>query len=128
MQEKREDVISRVKKSISDLQKEIEDCEVEERREKLKKKNSNSSLIEKLETYIKNHHWHISKLEFILRQLDNQIIDPYDIEGILDAEDDYVSNYRSKDFFNDESIYDELDMDTEDEFNEELEDISVIFL
>ena len=96
MQEKREDVISRLKKSISDLQKEIEDCEVEERREKLKKKNSNSSLIEKLETYIKNHHWHISKLEFILRQLDNQIIDPYDIEGILDAVDDYVSNYRSK--------------------------------
>ena len=115
-------------KSISDLQKEIEDCEVEERKEKSKKKNSNSSLIEKLETYIKNHHWHISKLEFILRQLDNQIIDPYDIEGILDAVDDYVSNYRSKDFFNDESIYDELDMDTEDEFNEELEDISVIFL
>lgn len=111
---------------MTELQKQIEDCEVEEKREKLKKKNINTNLVDKLEGYIKNHHWHISNLELVLRQLDNELIDPYDIEGILDDVDDYLDNYRQKDYVFDNSVYDELDLsvavnseEDEDDSNDE---------
>lgn len=105
---------------------EIENCEVEERREKSKKRNINTSLVEKLGTFIKNHHWHISNLELILRQLDNEMIDPYDLDQILDDVEDYMSSYRQKEYVFDNSLYDCLDLSVAIDLSEEDSEDSVI--
>ena len=110
LKEKREEVQNEFRKQISELKKEIEDCECEEKREKNRKRNANQELIQKLEMYIKNHHEHITNLELVLRQLDNHIINPYDVGPILSAINDYLTYYRSSDYMFDDSIYDDFDL------------------
>lgn len=100
-----------VKRLLAELHKQIEDCEVEERRERSKKKNVNQSLVSTLEEYIENHQWYIERLEVVLRQLDNEILDPYGLDDCLSAAEDYLASYRDKDFFFDSSVFDELGLD-----------------
>ena len=100
-----------VKRLLAELHKQIEDCEVEERRERAKKKNVNQSLVSTLEEHIENHQWYIERLEVVLRQLDNEILDPYGLEDCLSAAEDYLASYRDKDYFFDSSVFDELGLD-----------------
>lgn len=88
-----------VKRLLAELHKQIEDCEVEERRERAKKKNVNQSLVSTLEEHIENHQWYIERLEVVLRQLDNEILDPYGLDDCLSAAEDYLASYRDKDYF-----------------------------
>lgn len=60
---------------------------------------------------MRNHKWHIEHLEQILRQLDNKILDAYNVEPTLDSIDEYLDNYRDKGYMFDDSIYDEFDLD-----------------
>ena len=106
-------MVSSINKYLSELHKEIDDCEVEEKREKNKKRNVNKSLIAKLEGYLKNHRWHIAHLELVLRQIDNEILDPYDVEAVLDGVQEYLSSYRDKGYVFDDSLYEEFDLDVE---------------
>ena len=100
-----------VKRLLAELHKQIEDCEVEERRERAKKKNVNQSLVSTLEEHIENHQWYIERLEVVLRQLDNEILDPYGLDDCLSAAEDYLASYRDKDYFFDSSVFDELGLD-----------------
>lgn len=104
-------MISAIKKYLSELHKQIDDCEVEAKREKNKKRNANKATLTKLEGYLRNHKWHIEHLEQILRQLDNKILDAYNVEPTLDSIDEYLDNYRDKGYMFDDSIYDEFDLD-----------------
>ena len=99
-----------MKRLLAELHKQIEDCEVEERRERGKKKNVNQSLVSTLEEHIENHKWYIERLEVVLRQLDNEILDPYSLDDCLNAVEDYIASYRDKDFFFDSSVFDELEL------------------
>ena len=99
-----------VKRLLAELHKQIEDCEVEERRERAKKKNVNQSLVSTLEEHIENHQWYIERLEVVLRQLDNEILDPYGLEDCLSAAEDYIASYRDKDYFFDSSVFDDLEL------------------
>ncbi|OAO16639.1 hypothetical protein AV274_1636 [Blastocystis sp. ATCC 50177/Nand II] len=109
--EKRDEVCTTVKRLLAELHKQIEDCEVEERRERAKKKNVNQSLVSTLEEHIENHQWYIERLEVVLRQLDNEILDPYGLDDCLSAAEDYLASYRDKDYFFDSSVFDELGLD-----------------
>lgn len=100
-----------MKRLLAELHKQIEDCEVEERRERAKKKNVNQSLVSTLEEHIENHQWYIERLEVVLRQLDNEILDPYGLDDCLSAAEDYLASYRDKDYFFDSSVFDELGLD-----------------
>ena len=92
--------------------KEVEECECEEKKEKAKKRNQNQSLITRYETYKKHHHWHISNLELVLRQIDNHIINPYDVDPIIDAVSEYIQHYRDSDFIFDDSVYEGFDLNS----------------
>lgn len=89
---------------------EIEECECELKKEKVRKRNQNQATITRFETYIKHHHWHITNLELVLRQIDNHIISPFDVSPILDGVADYIQNYRNPDFFFDDSVYEDFDL------------------
>ena len=101
---------SHVKRLLSELHKQIEDCEMEEHKEKTKKKNVNQSLVLTLEEYIENHKWYIEKLEIVLRQLDNEILNPYVLDDCLGMVEDYIASYRDKDYFFDSSVFDDLEL------------------
>ena len=88
----------------------IDDCEMEEHKEKTKKKNVNQSLVLTLEEYIENHKWYIEKLEIVLRQLDNEILNPYVLDDCLGMVEDYIASYRDKDYFFDSSVFDDLEL------------------
>ena len=95
-----------MKGQLNQLNREIEECECELKREKKGKRVGTQPSPTKLETDIKNHQDHIHNLELILRQLDNNLIDPYKLDAVLDAVDDYLASYKQPDFFFDTSIYD----------------------
>ena len=99
-----------MKRLLNELHKQIEDCEMEEHKEKTKKKNVNQSLVLTLEVYIENHKWYIEKLEIVLRQLDNEILNPYVLDDCLGMVEDYIASYRDKDYFFDSSVFDDLEL------------------
>lgn len=104
------------------MKKEIEECEVEEKREKNRKKNVNQDLIQRLGQYIRDHQKYISNIELILRQLNNHIINPYDVNDLIDGIDEYIKSYRDPDFWMDEELFDDFDLNA---VSEESDDESV---
>lgn len=100
---------------ISELKKEIEDCEVEEKRERNRKKNMNQETIQQLTNYIQNHQKYIAKLEIILRKLNNHMINPYDVLTLIDAMDDYIKSYHDPDYYVDEELFDDFDLNSTSE-------------
>lgn len=44
----------------------------------------------------------------ILRQLDNDLIDPYKLDEVLDAVDDYLASYKQPNFYYDTTMYDKF--------------------
>lgn len=92
------------------MKKEIEECEVEEKREKNRKKNVNQDLLQRLGQYIRDHQKYISNIELILRQLNNHIINPYDVNDLIDGIDEYIKSYRDPNFWIDEELFDDFDL------------------
>ena len=114
---------SAIQKCISDLEKEIDDCEVEVKRESSKKRNVNKNTIAKMQEYLKNHHWHITHLEMILRQIDNEILSPYVVGENLEIVQEYIDSYRDSNYIFDDSVYDVFDLESsQDEEEDEDED------
>lgn len=107
------------------MKKEIEECEVEEKREKNRKKNVNQDLLQRLGQYIRDHHKYISNIELILRQLNNHIINPYDVNDLIDGIDEYIKSYRDPDFWMDEELFDEFDLNPASEESDGESDHSV---
>ena len=107
-QEKRNEVQKRLQSQLDQLKREIEECECESKREKKNKRNTNQAAITKLDSDIKNHNDHIHNLELILRQLDNDLIDPYKLDEVLDAVDDYLASYKQPNFYYDTTMYDKF--------------------
>ena len=100
---------------LSELKKEIEDCEDEEKRERNRKKNMNQETIQQLTNYIQNHQKYIAKLEIILRKLNNHMIKPYDVLTLIDAMDNYIKSYHNPDYYVDEELFDDFDLNSTSE-------------
>ena len=104
---------------IEKLNQLVEDREVEiERLSSGKGKKTNKNIIEEYNQYVKNHKFHINKLEGIMRLVNNdvldvEIVDPIreDLEYYMDSyeDEDYVQAY-DEDFFYEALGLDELDV------------------
>lgn len=101
-----------IREEISELKKSLEDLECELKREKTKKRNVNQAAVQKYQSHITHHHWHISNLEKVLRQIDNHIIDPYDVESITDGVHDYITSFKDANYHMDEEMYSGFDLST----------------
>ena len=100
---------------ISELKKEIENWEDEEKRERNRKKNMNQETIQQLTNYIQKHQKYIAKLEIILRKLNNHMIKPYDVLTLIDAMDKYIKSYHNPDYYVDEELFDDFDLNSTSE-------------
>lgn len=100
-----------LRRQISLLKREVEECELEEKQERNRKKNPNHELINTLAEYSQNHQRYIENIEIILRQLDNQIVSPYNVLDLIDGVDEYLKSYREEGFYLDDMLFEEFDLD-----------------
>ncbi|THH33714.1 hypothetical protein EUX98_g440 [Antrodiella citrinella] len=100
------------------LQVEQAEAEIETLQGGGKKKNKGSAATERqeeLERLNERRKWHISRLEIILRLLDNGSMLPERIIGLKDDVSYFVESNTEEDFEEDDGIYDELNLDEEEE-------------
>ena len=106
--------------AVSDLELQIETCEAEAEGlqvtlKKGRKDASKADRVAEVERIVDRHKWHIQKLELILRLLENGQLE---VEAVAKIQDDiryYIDSNREVDFTEDDAIYDDLNLDEEQE-------------
>ena len=98
---------------------EITEAEVEQLQGGAKKSKkdakANGDRMSQLEELNDRRNWHVSRLELILRLLENGNLDPEKIQTIKEDINYFVENNTEEDFEEDEGIYDELSLDEQEE-------------
>jgi CCR4-NOT transcription complex subunit 3 len=105
---------------VEDLGRQIEQNEAEEEQlgatmKKGRKDTAKADRISELQKTTERHKWHQTKLELILRTLENGGLEA---EQVKDLEDDiryYVENNGEVDFMENDTMYDELDLQDEED-------------
>ena len=84
----------------------------------LKKKKSDSGKADRLaelERTVERHKWHSGKLEILLRSLENGSVETEQVKDLEDSIKYYVEQNQEVDFIEDEELYDDLNLDAEEE-------------
>ena len=107
-------------KMVDELERQIEQLEAETDNlnasvKKGKKDNSKAERVAELETLRDRHKWHQSKLELVLRTLENGGIEVDQVKTIEDEVRYYVENNQEVDFVENEEMYDDLNLQEEEE-------------
>ncbi|KAI0079691.1 hypothetical protein K474DRAFT_1696220 [Panus rudis PR-1116 ss-1] len=101
------------------LQVEQAEAEIETLQGSAKKKNRGGGAaaerLEQLERLNERRKWHISRLELILRLLDNGSMSVEKVNELKDDVSYFVESNTEEDFEEDEGIYDDLNLDEEEE-------------
>ncbi|OBZ71793.1 General negative regulator of transcription subunit 3 [Grifola frondosa] len=101
------------------LQVESAEAEIETLQGGGKKKNKSGGAtaerLESLEKLNERRKWHISRLELILRLLDNGSMPTEKVAALQDDVQFFVESNTDEEFKEDEGIYDELNLDEEEE-------------
>ncbi|EKM59625.1 uncharacterized protein PHACADRAFT_250243 [Phanerochaete carnosa HHB-10118-sp] len=100
------------------LQVETAEAEIETLQGGAKKKNrggATAERLEQLERLNERRKWHISRLELILRLLDNGTMPTDKVNALKEDVSYFVESNTEEDFDEDEGIYDELNLDEEEE-------------
>jgi CCR4-NOT transcription complex subunit 3 len=80
---------------------------------KKKKSKDEASRIDELKKYIDWHAFHVSSLEQLLRRLDNDLINPDDIDGLIETLQLYQEQFEDPDYFHDEEFYEQYNLDSD---------------
>ncbi|KII95909.1 hypothetical protein PLICRDRAFT_170509 [Plicaturopsis crispa FD-325 SS-3] len=100
------------------LQVEQSEAEIESIHGAGKKKSKTGNAagrLEELERLNERRKWHISRLEIVLRLLDNGSMSTEKVTGLKEDVSYFVESNTDDDFEEDEGIYDELNLDEEEE-------------
>ncbi|KIM45954.1 hypothetical protein M413DRAFT_441010 [Hebeloma cylindrosporum] len=120
-EQEKEEAIGWVNHQVEELQMQVEatEAEVEALQGTGKKRNkggqSNAGRQEELEHLNERRKWHISRLEIVLRMLNNGSLPLEKVNGLKDDVGYFVESNTEEDFDEDEGIYDELKLDEEEE-------------
>ncbi|GMF00425.1 unnamed protein product [[Candida] boidinii] len=109
-----------VRNSLDEIQRQEEVLEVEIDKftatsKKSKRGNSyaNEEKKNELDNFMEMHKWHQEKLEIVLRLLENDILSPEEVLNIQDDVKYFLEENQDTDFMNDDTIYDDLNLDQE---------------
>lgn len=103
---------------VGDLTKQIEmsEAEIETLSTKKKLKAADKVTMGEIQQYVDRCKWHQTKLELVLRRMENDVLAPEDInpvredvEYFVESKDDWDEN------FGDEAFYDDLNLDDDDD-------------
>ncbi|GME89639.1 unnamed protein product [[Candida] boidinii] len=107
-----------VRNSLDEIQRQEEVLEVEIDKftatsKKSKRGNSyaNEEKKNELDHFMEMHKWHQEKLEIVLRLLENDILSPEEVLNIQDDVKYFLEENQDADFMNDDTIYDDLNLD-----------------
>ncbi|KAJ7499261.1 Not1 N-terminal domain, CCR4-Not complex component-domain-containing protein [Mycena latifolia] len=105
---------------VEELQMQVEqsEAEIETLHGTGKKKNKSGSTagrLEELETLNERRKWHISRLEIVLRLLNNGSMPTEKVLGLKEDVQYFVESNTEEGFDEDEGIYDDLNLDEEEE-------------
>ena len=105
---------------VDELERQVETLEAEGEsiQATMKKGKANSSKAERIaeiELVTERHKWHQGKLELIKRSLENSAIDTDQVAELEDTIKYYVSNHTDVDYVWDDEMYDELDLQEEED-------------
>ncbi|KAG4440511.1 hypothetical protein IFR05_003981 [Cadophora sp. M221] len=106
--------------SVDELERQIEtlEAEAESIQATLKKGKGQSSKAERIaeiETITERHKWHQGKLELIKRSLENGGVTTKQVNDVEDMIKYYLTDNASDDFMGDEEMYDELNLQEDEE-------------
>jgi len=110
---KTRDWISEILDQLNTQNEEFE-SEIEAKTSAGGKKNKFRDEIENLEALCKRNLWHVTKLEVVIRLMDNDVLSIDDIDPLKDDLDYYLEANTEQDFldnYGDDDIYEELDLD-----------------
>lgn len=86
-----------------------------------KGKNPAAEKLDMLTQRLETHKYHQKRLEIIMRMIDNDALDPEEVNGIQDGITYYIRENQDPDFMDDETLYDDLNLpetfDSDDEHN-----------
>jgi CCR4-NOT transcription complex subunit 3 len=104
---------------VEELERQIEVTEAEAETlqanmKKGKKDTAKADRIAELERMSERHKWHQGKLELLLRSLENGGVDTDQVKDIEDGIKYYVENNQEVDFMEDDTIYDDLNLDADE--------------
>lgn len=104
---------------IDELEQRIEALEAEretlQSTKKGKKSKDNAARMADIEEIIEKHKWHQGKLELMKRSLVNGGVDADQVSDIRDAIQYYVQEGESGDYVDDDTMYDDLNLDEEED-------------
>lgn len=79
-----------------------------------KKGVTNAERISELEEMVERHKWHMGKLELLQRALQNGNVETEQVKDIEEGIKYYVESNQEPDFMEDDTIYDEFNLDEEE--------------
>ncbi|TFK43288.1 Not1 N-terminal domain, CCR4-Not complex component-domain-containing protein [Crucibulum laeve] len=119
-EQEKEEATQWLQSQVEELQMQVEqtEAEIEGLQGTGKKRNkggSNAGRAEELEQLNERRKWHISRLEIVLRLLNNGSLTTDRVLGLKEDVSYFVESNTDEDFDEDEGIYDELNLDEEEE-------------
>ncbi|KAG5645759.1 hypothetical protein DXG03_005296 [Asterophora parasitica] len=120
-EQEKEEATTWLQTQVEELQMQVEqtEAEVEALQGTGKKRNKAGSNAagrsEELENLNERRKWHISRLEIVLRLLQNGSMSPEKVFSLKEDVQYFVESNTEEDFDEDEGIYDELNLDEEEE-------------
>ncbi|KAI9817021.1 MAG: general negative regulator of transcription subunit 5 [Thelocarpon impressellum] len=105
---------------VEELERQIETVEAEAESlqatmKKGKKDTSKADRIAEVERITERHKWHQGKLELILRSLENGGVETEQVTELEESIRYYVDNNQDVDFMEDDAIYDDLNLEEEED-------------
>ncbi|CEP63478.1 CCR4-NOT core subunit NOT3 LALA0_S08e03400g [Lachancea lanzarotensis] len=116
LEKERRDVSEYLSQSIEELERQYDSIQVEVDKLILlnKKKKTFTAANEERKVQLKElqgrFRWHLQQLELALRLVENQELDPEQVKGVQDDINYYVESNMEADFVEDETIYDSLNL------------------
>ncbi|KAH0566512.1 hypothetical protein GP486_000093 [Trichoglossum hirsutum] len=105
---------------VEELERQIETLEAEAEAlqanlKKGKRDTSKADRVAEIERLTDRHKWHQGKLELMLRSLENGGLETEQVTGLQEDIKNYVDNNQDVDFFDDDGIYDDLNLSEEED-------------
>ena len=118
-EKEKQEVMDFLGNTMEDLERQIETLEAEaeslQATMKKKKDAAKAERIAEIGERAETNKWHQGKLELILRLLENGGIDVEPVKDIEDSIKYYVENNQEVDFAEDDTFYDDLNLEAEEE-------------
>lgn len=105
---------------VDELGRQIETIETEQETlqagvKKGKKDTGRADRLSELERVMERHKWHVGKLEIMLRLVENDKITVEEVQQLEDEIKYYVEQNQELDFMENDSLYDDLNLEEEEE-------------